>query len=299
MTGDGFRVQDRHPTWHRFAATRLVSEADELAVASQEAPGSSMRRTASLPSNSRSSTMRGGSPSVKVRKKKGESTWHLEEGKSKKPPLESAPEGEVKWRSRMVKLQARELGFELDQADVKELGHLSMYHNAMSRNMHTQHHSPLSPHQVVPSRQLRALHCDLENTSQSLSSIGSQAVMSEMGLSTRSLPRSACLVGPSHEENPSAERLQELAATVMHAGPHMLQHMCQTAGISVHTGGKLPKALQSSSPQHTVEADVAIGRPLASPRTSTGKPLPVPYWGRNGNAPVLREHPELQAARDL
>lgn len=258
-------------------------------------PGpSAMRRTASTPH-----PYRGGSPFVKSRKKKGDSAWQLDlsqEGKHKKPGLDTAPEGEVKWRTHNLKRTTQQHGFVLEKMDVGELGQLSTYHNSFSRGSLS--HPALPLHPVPPVGQLKDLSKELHSTSHSLQSLSDVTVQSEFSPSRR-MPRKLYNTGPS-QESPSMERLLEMAQHVKHTGPHKLQSMCQNARISVHTGQKLPDERSDiAGAEGDYIDDPLFGdcRPGITPRTSTGKALPVPYWGRNGSAPVLRESPEIRQAR--
>jgi hypothetical protein len=51
----------------------------------------------------------------------------------------------------------------------------------------------------------------------------------------------------------------------------------------VHTAAKLPLEVDD------FDDPLFSSRLGDTPRTHTGKLLPVPHWGRNGNAPVLRQ----------
>lgn len=259
-------------------------------------PGNVMRRSASMTSHPH----RGGSPFVRPRKKKGETTWQLDltqEGKTKKPGLDTAPEPEVKMRLAMVRRQSREHGFVLEKMEVEHLGHLSTYHNKFSRG--PLQHPPPPIHPVYPSRQLKDLSVDMHSTSQSLNSVSDVTIhnskrllLSELGSPTiQSRTRD---ILEASQEAPSMERLMELANGAKHWAPHKLQSMCEKSRISVHTGAKLPL---SGATQCLDDDPLLSGRLGATPRTRSGKPLPVPYWGRNGSAPVLREAPEIRQAR--
>jgi len=86
------------------------------------------------------------------------------------------------------------------------------------------------------------------------------------------------------QEAPSSERLLEMAQTVMHAGPNELQLRLKMAKISVLTAGKLADPADPGEEKEDEEDPLFSNRN----RNRLGKPLPVPYWGRNGSAPVLR-----------
>lgn len=224
-----------------------------------------------------------GSSLVRKGKKKGESAWQLDdltqEGKPKKHGLDTAPEGEVKWRANKLRLAAREHGFLLEKSDVEYLGQLSKYHNWFSRG--PLQHAPPPLHPVMPSRQCRDLGHELHSTSQSLHGL-SDEVQKEL------IPRGPrrFRLGPT-QEAPSMERLMELANSAHHWGPHKLEQMLEKSSISVHTASKLPTA------DAGFEDDPLFSSRGGSACTSTGKLLPVPHWGRNGAAPVLRQASSL------
>jgi len=257
---------------------------DDSQSGSNSRAGTAPRRSASVPS-----LHRGSSPHTKSRRRKGEAglSFDLEEGKPKKYGLDTAPEGEVKFRSRMLQLQSREHGKILDKMETADVAYLSTYHNSFSRGPLAHPHQP--PHPVAPARLLKDIGHDLINTSQSLDRLSDYTVQSEFSPSRRRrLP--GYNLGPASEA-PSMERLMEMAGHVMHANPNNLDRMCKVGRISVRTGGKLPDFFDAS--MGSLESPTTG----VTPRTSTGVPLPVPYWGKNGNAPELREAPELQRAR--
>jgi len=266
-------------------------------------PGPNLRRTTSTGSHAHRS---GASPSVKTKKKKGESTWQLDdltqEGKPKKHGLDTAPEGEVKWRSHNLRLKAREHGFVLEKMSVEECGVLSKYHNWFSRGP-LQHPMPVV-HPVHPSRQLKDLGGDLHAThTHSLHNVSTDTLQhvadtapEELEMPRKQPPRRGYNIGPSASA-PSMERLMEMCNTVRHAGPHEFQMRCAAARISVHTGSRLPESSMDGSQREFDNDPLFSARLGATPRTSTGKPLPVPFWGRNGSAPVLQHTPQLQQAR--
>jgi len=226
--------------------------------------------------------MRGFSPLVRKhgRKKTGESAWQLDdltqEGKVKKHGLDSAPEGEVRWRQNKLRLMSKQHGFVLEQMNVEDLGDLSRNHNTYLRGP-LQHEKPII-HPVIPSRQIKDIGQELGSTSHILHSI-SDEVANDLIPRTRKF-RLADMRGPS-QEAPSIERLMEMAQHSKSWGPNMLQQMCEKTNISVLTAGKLPSAA-------SYEDDPLYSGRGGSTFTSTGKPLPVPQWGRDGNAPSLR-----------
>jgi hypothetical protein len=219
----------------------------------------------------------------------------LGEGKAKKYGLETASEDEVKWRMQDIRLQSRQHGFILDKADVFELGHLNFYHNSLSRGPLQYTHPLPIVHPVLPSRQMKDLGGDLATTSQSLPSLSHEVAMGL--LPGPPLQRNFHNLG-LEQDPPSIERLMEMAGSVMHSSANELQLRCQAAGICTFTASKLNG--QRSRPLSGGSFDddpLFSGRLGSTPRTSTGKPLPMPFWGKNGSAPVLREHPELRQAR--
>jgi len=256
-----------------------------------------MRRSASVGSYPH----RAGAAGGKARKKKGESTWQLEltqvDGKPKKPGPEHAPDGEIKWRMFQLRHMGREHECDVDKMKAEDVAILCTYHNPFSRGP-LQHALP-PVHPVIPSRQLKDLGSDLVTTSQSLSNdyITSTFKLEDL-LETSPSQRSRKLepLSDASQEAPSMERLLEMASASKHWGPHMLQMQCQKARISVHTAAKLDLPPNDRS-QSFDDDPLFSGRLGATPRTSTGKPLPVLHWGRNGSAPVLREAPELRQAR--
>jgi len=283
------------------AATMPAGFGGSAGSSRMSSPAPGLRRSASVTTHAH----RGNSPFVRTRRKRGESTWQLDLTQEGKPQhgLDTAPEGEVKWRSHKLRLQSREHGFVLEKMDVKELGHLRISHNVHQRSGPLQH--PMPPvHPVIPSRQLRDLQPDLHSTTQSCARNVSDAtlranadlVLSSVG-SMGPAPRSTIYNFDPALEAPSMERLMEMANAVKHSGPHKLQSMCQNARISVHTGAKLPDTMDIAGASCYDDDPLYSSRPGATPRTSSGKPLPVPYWGRNGSAPVLREAPEVRQAR--
>lgn len=219
-----------------------------------------------------------GSSFVRKGKKKGESAWQLDdltqEGKPKKHGLDTAPEGEVKWRANKLRTASREHGFLLEKMDLDDLGQLSRYHNWFSRG--PVQHLPPPVHPVMPSRQCRDLGHELHSTSQSLHDLSDEAHKDL-------IPRVRKFrLGPT-QEAPSMERLMEMANSAHHWGPHKLEQMLEKSSISVHTGAKLPVM------DAGFEDDPLFSSRGGSACTSTGKLLPVPHWGRNGHAPVLRQ----------
>jgi hypothetical protein len=237
-----------------------------------------MRRSASSFSH-----LRGSSPFARTRKKKTESTWQLDlaqEGSCKKYGLDTAPEGEVKWHKHNLKRQSREHGSVLDTADVGDLGRLSIYHNFITRG-HDWDPTPIAAPVLAPSRLLRDLGSDLQSTGCSPGTLSEATIQSELMVSSRRLPRKLVQLDRT-QEAPSTERLLEMSSHAKSWGPHRLQLMCQNARISVHTGAKLPEDADGTYLRDSDD-------PLFSSRNSTGKSPPVPYWGRNGNAPKLLE----------
>lgn len=255
-------------------------------------PGPSTMRRSTSSFHTRGSKRRG--------TKKGHSAFELDltqEGKQKHPDLGAlhAPEGEVKFHCHKLKNQSREHGFFLDKADAADLSQLTTYHNPFSRGPLA--HPPPHYNPEPPARQLKDISCDYMSSAKSLGSISVSTMQSVLSPRTRSVPRIMYNVAPP-QEAPSMERLVEMANAARHMGPHKLQSMCQSAKISVHTATKLPDSGYGTGDGYGgFEDPLLSGRPGATPRTSTGKPLPVPYWGRNGSAPVLREAPELRQAR--
>jgi hypothetical protein len=241
-------------------------------------PGpSTMRRSGSTPHAHRAAAH-----NSKGRKKKDShhSAWHLDltqEGKVK-PQLDTAPEGEVKHRQFALKRQSREHGFLIETTAVTELGHLACYHNSLARDRHTW---PAVP--PVPSaRKLKDLGGNLTSTSQSLGSL-SVSTMESVLSPPRHIARSSYHHIVPGQEAPSMERLLEMAEHARHMGPHKLEALCRNNRISVHTAAKLPLEVDD------FDDPLFSSRLGDTPRTHTGKLLPVPHWGRNGNAPVLRQ----------
>lgn len=304
---EGEKKQKMMPRRSAVASRSLGSLQDDgIAEASREnastAPaggfyggssGSSRMSSPMRHSNSATShAHRGGSHLVRGRRKRAESNWQLDltqEGPTKHG-LESAPEGEVKWHAHKLKAKSRDHGFTLEKMEVEELGHLSMYHNWLSRGP-LQHPLPVV-HPVLPARQLKDLSTDMLSTSQSLNSLSDYTVKTEL-INAQRVPRSSCNYGAA--EAPSMERYMEMAAASKHYGPHELERMLASTGISVHTGARF---LDGSGRQNSEDDPLFSARLGATPRTSTGKPLPVPHWGKTGTAPVLREAPELRQARE-
>jgi hypothetical protein len=257
-------------------------------------------RVGSAASQYRSTSVRGTAP--KPRKSSGKDAWEQFEyelkqaGKTKKPPLETGPEGEVKWKQFKLRHQSQELGYQIEQADVVELCHNAIYHNSFTRrSMHGTGSSGFqstAPSAAGHIRHVKDLRYQLDNTHDCLEdyidTISRKTVTEELERNLLKYPPK--LLPPPPEEAPSAEKYLELADLASKSGPYRLQAMAQQANISVLSGMKPLERSESPSPEQGVEAyDPLFGSPNTSPRsTHSGKPLPVPNWGRSGSAPLLK-----------
>lgn len=191
----------------------------------------------------------------------------------KKPGLDTAPEGEVKWRHNLLRKRCREHGFIIEKHDVGDLGELAKYHNPYSRGPLQHPPPPVNP--VPASRQVRGISCELDRTTHSIEHISDEVAA---GLIP---PKPVFRLGPTQEE-PSIERLMEMSHHAIHASPHHLERMCRSAQVSVHHGGKLPQGDWEED-----DGDLFSGRGGGTPRTRTGKPLPMLKWGKSGGRPKL------------
>jgi len=239
---------------------------------------------------------RAGSPATKARGK-AKQQFQLKgvgsDGKPKKPGLESGPDGAMKYHHFALKRMARDHGFLIEKTSAPELAELGFYHNWFSRGPLS--HPPPIVQPVHPSRQLKNLGQELVHNSQSLPNISLDTAA--MLIPKPEVFTNMYNLGPEAGA-PSIERLLEMSKHVAHATPHALQNMCRTAGICVHTTRRLAADFEAMGNQMNSDEDPLFsGRQGGTPRTSTGKPLPVPFWGKNGNAPSLRDSEELTGPR--
>jgi len=248
---------------------------------------------------------------AKPRKNSNKAAWEqfelelTQEGKMKKPSLDSAPEGEVKWKCFRLKKNSRDLGYQLDQADAVDLCKLTIYHNGFTRRS-TMHgtsssgfhgststgfparSSPSTFSTAHQSRQLKDMSVTLTSSSQDVEGISTHTFASE--LEKDLTKRHPTLQRALPEEAPSSERYLELSNAALKAGPYRLQAMARQANISVLSGMKPPELAELPLAEQNADAyDPLFSSPNTSPRsTHSGKPLPVPYWGRSGSAPMLK-----------